>query len=414
MKVLLVAFYFPPAGGGGVQRPLKLAAHLAELGVEMHVLAPKDPRWVHRDESRTIPPGVIVHRAPFLGPRGRIPSQELHGSAGFERWRRKGSLFGRRLLVPDETVSWLLTAAPAVRRIVREHSIDVLITTSPPISNHLVGAAAQRATGIPWVADLRDPLVGHPHRDVRRAVVRAKEQSLRLVAQMVANRADALVCVSAAIAEEMRARSPRGEVAVIANGADFDDFDGLEYHRGEQFRITHTGSFFGRRDPRPFLSAVAKVDDVLARFVGDFRPADRDWAFSEGLQERIELVPYASHRRSLELQRDSEALLLLIPDAEGRGRQILSGKVFEYLASGRPILAAVPPGGAAAELVRELGAGVVADPNDSEEITLRLEELRDRWRAGRLDEVELSDAQQATISRRTRAEELLALLETLI
>ena len=138
----------------------------------------------------------------------------------------------------------------------------------------------------------------------------------------------------------------------IANGSDFDDFAGIDYRPGSRFRITHTGSFFGRRDPRPFITALADSRlDVVARFVGDFRTADREWAEGLGLGDRLELIPYVIRRRSLELQRDSESLLLLIPDAEGRGRGVLSGKVFEYLAAERPILASVPTDGAAAALI---------------------------------------------------------------
>ena len=151
----------------------------------------------------------------------------------------------------------------------------------------------------------------------------------------------------------------------IANGSDFDDFAGLEYHPGDRMRITHTGSFFGKRDPRPFLQALADSElDVVARFLGDFRPADREWAEGLGLGDRLELIPYAPRATSLALQRDSDVLLLLIPDAGGRGRGVLSGKVFEYLAAERPVLAAVPPDGAAADLIRSVGAGPVVAPDD--------------------------------------------------
>src|SRR5204862_3560109 len=158
------------------------------------------------------------------------------------------------------------------------------------------------------------------------------------------------------------------------------------YRRGDRFRITHAGSFFGKRDPRPFLTALAEsgLDDVVARFVGDFRVADREWAESLGLGARLELHPYVPRRESLALQRDSDALLLLIPDAGGRGRGVLSGKVFEYLAAERPILAVVPPDGAAAKLIRDTGAGVVVAPDDVDGMERELRALRDAWQAGAL------------------------------
>ncbi|HZQ02944.1 MAG TPA: glycosyltransferase [Gaiellaceae bacterium] len=411
MKVLLVTMYFPPAGGGGVQRPLKFATHLPELGIETHVLAPDDPKWIHRDEELEPPSLAWVHRVRYVGPVGRKPAEELHGTAGLQRIRRQAALLGRRLLVPDENVSWNVTAIPAAIRIVRREGIDVVLTTSPPSSVHLVGAAVKRTTGARWLADLRDSLVAHPHRRAERLAVRAKEQTEHVVARLVARQADAIVTVSEAIAEEMRSRSPRGPVVQIANGADFDDFAGLSYRRGDRFRITHAGSFFGKRDPRPFLTALARVDGVVARFVGDFRAADREWADGLGLGERLELVPYVPRRRSLALQRDSEALLLLIPDADGRGRGVLSGKVFEYLAAERPILALVPPEGAAARLLRDTGAGVVVAPDDVDAIARELAALRDAWQAGALDGASLSPDWRRRLSRRARVEELAELLE---
>lgn len=414
MKVLLVSFYFPPAGGGGVQRPLKFATHLPALGVETHVLAPDDPRWIHVDEEVRVPTQAWVHRVRYLGPAGRRPAEELHGKHGLELARTRARLLGRRLLVPDENVGWNLTAIPAAIRLVRRHGIDVLLTTSPPNSIHLIGAAVKAATGVRWVADLRDSLTAHPHRRYESRLVRLKEKGGEGVARVVARSADAIVAVSDAIAAETRALYPKGTVATIANGCDFDDFAGLHYERGERFRITHTGSFFGRRDPRPFLQALHDSDsEALARFVGGFRTADREWAEELGLGRRLELVPYAPHRRALELQRNSDALLLLIPEADGRGRGVLSGKVFEYLAAERPILAAVPPDGAAAQLIREAGAGIVAAPDDVPALRAALDGFERRWREGSLNGTPLSSELRDRLSRRARAQELAELLWSL-
>jgi glycosyltransferase involved in cell wall biosynthesis len=414
VKVLLVSFYFPPAGGGGVQRPLKLAQYLPALGIETHVLAPDDPHWIHRDEALRVPTQAWVHRARYLGPVGRKPAEELHGKEGLARLATQTRLLGRRALVPDENVSWNLTAIPAAIRLVRKHEIDVVITTSPPNSIHLVGAAVKRATGARWVADLRDSVVAHAHRRSESRAVRAKEKVDVGVAKLVARSADAVVCVSDFIADEVRTLEPRGRVLTIANGSDFDDFDGLAYTPGARMRITHAGSFFGKRDPRPFLQALHDSGlDIVARFLGDFRSSDREWAEGLGLGDRLELIPYAPRATSLALQRDSDALLLLIPDAGGRGKGVLSGKVFEYLAAERPILAAVPPDGAAAELIRETGAGVVAAPDDVDALRAALVELHGRFVNGGLADVQLTPAWRQSVARSTRVEETADLLRSL-
>ena len=252
-------------------------------------------------------------------------------------------------------------------------------------------------------------------KSVARKSVRAKEKVSASVARLVARQADVIVAATAAIADEAQSLEPAGIIATILNGADFDDFAGLEYRPGDRFRLTHTGSFFGKRDPRPFLTALAKsgLVDVVARFVGDFRAADREWAESLGLGDRLELHPYVPRREALALQRDSEALLLLIPEAGGRGQGVLSGKVFEYLAAERPILAAVPPGGAAAELIRETGAGVVAAPDDVQALREAIEELHSRWAGGTLDGTRLSADDREQLGRGARVEELAEVLRSL-
>ena len=415
MKLLLVTLYFPPAGGGGVQRPLKFASHLPALGIETHVLAPDDPKWVHEDADLPLPTQAWVHRARYVGPRGRRIADEQHGRTGMELALLRASSIGRRLLVPDENVTWNATAIPKAISIARQEGIDVVLTTSPPGSVHLIGAAVKRATGAKWVADLRDSLALHAHRSSDGVGARAKQKARAGIAHLVARQADAIVTAAQAITEETRGLSPRGRVVTIPNGCDFDDFAGLTYARGDRFRLTHAGSFFGKRDPKPFLQALAAsgLEDVTVRFLGDFRPADREFMEGLGLADRVELIEHVPRRESLRLQRDSDALLLLIPEAGGRGRGILSGKVFEYLAAERPVLAVVPPDGAAAQLVRDTDAGVVAAPEDVVAIRDALVELHAQWRAGRLDGTPLSQEWRDKLSRATRVEELAELLKGL-
>src|SRR5437763_8800325 len=241
MKLLLVTLYFPPAGGGGVQRPLKFASHLPALGIETHVLAPDDPKWVHEDAELPLPTQAWVHRARYVGPSGRRIADELHGRSGVDLALRRASTIGRRLLLPDENVTWNATAIPKAISLVRQEGIDVVLTTSPPGSVHLIGAAVQRATGAKWVADLRDSIALHAHRSSEGLGARAKQKARAGIARLVAHRADAIVAASEAIAEETRAIAPRGRVVTIANGSDFDDFAGRGYSRGDRFRPTHAG-----------------------------------------------------------------------------------------------------------------------------------------------------------------------------
>ncbi len=202
-KVLLVTLYFPPAPGGGVQRPLKIATHLPDLGIETHVLAPDDQKWIHRDDELPAPTLAWVHRVRFIGPRGRKPAEELHGTVGVERYARQASLFGRRLLVPDENVSFNLTAIPAAIRIVRQEGIDVVVvTTSPRKLDPRDRRCRQTGDGCPLGGRPARPARGAiPTRDISRLVVRVKEQGQQGVSALVARNADAIVAVSEAIAQ---------------------------------------------------------------------------------------------------------------------------------------------------------------------------------------------------------------------
>ncbi len=216
---------------------------------------------------------------------------------GLGRALLQAQVTARRLLLPDASVTWNLTAIPAAIRIVRREGIDAVLTTSPPGSIHLVGAAVKQATGVRWLADLRDPLVANQHRRADTAATRARQAANEQLARLVARQADAISCVSEAIAEEVRGLEPRGIVRMISNGCDFDDFAGLEYRPAPRFRITHAGSFFGKRDPRPFLQALKDSGiDAIARFVGDFRSSDREWAESLALGRPARADPVRAAR----------------------------------------------------------------------------------------------------------------------
>ena len=406
MKLLLVTMYYPPTGGGSVQRPLAYATHLPELGFETFVMTPDDSKWTERDESLAQPPSARVVRVRNLGPGTRHLGYELHGHRGVRRLGVHARSAGRRMLVPDGSVVWSAAAAASAVRLVRRERIDVVLTTSPPLSVNLVGAITKRLTGARWVADLRDSIVFHQH---RRRDVRGES----LVARLVARRADAVVTASPGIADELRRLGRVRQLDVIESGCDFETVAMVPYERSDRLRITHTGNFLGSRDPRPFLDALAASSpEIVARFVGTSRPRDREHALSLGLQQRVEWIPFVPRHVALAMQRDSDVLLLLVPDAGGRGRSVVTGKVFEYLAARRPILAAVPPAGDAAALVRRSGAGTVVHPQDVNGIADGLREMHDAWRKRELDDVLLAPNVRVALSWRASVERLACVLRS--
>jgi hypothetical protein len=407
LRILIVTMYYPPAAGAGVQRPLALAGHLPSLGVETHVLTPDDAKWVHRDDETPAPPSVHVHRVRNRAPRTHLRGRELGESRGGRRLLAELRLLPRRALVPDPEVLWALAAIPAAARIVRDHRIDVVLTTSPPVSLHLVGAAARRLTRARWIADLRDPLIASAYRH-------AEYRTERSVARLVARHADAVVTASDGIADELRTLGRAEAVTVVLNGCDPKDFDGLVYRRSDQFRITHTGSFLSRRDPRPFLRALRETSAAtVARFVGDFRPADLAYAREIGVAQRVTTIPFVPRREALALQRDSEALLLLVPESGRRGHAVVTAKLSEYLAARRPILAAVPLGGEAARVLAATCAATIVAPDDVAGMVRALRSFERRWRHGTLDVPPLAGDLQSTLSGRALAEKIAAVSRSL-
>jgi glycosyltransferase involved in cell wall biosynthesis len=405
MKILIVTMYFPPAGGGGAQRASNLVSHLPSLGVETHVLTPDDPKWIQQDEAAAPPTGVRVYRVRNVGPRTRLRGRELEAARGARRLLAEFGLLPRRMLVPDAQIVWALSAAPAALGIIRRHKIDVVLTTSPPVSLHLVGALSQCLTRARWVADLRDPLVSSAYR-------RAELRGEHAIARLVAARADAVTTATEGAAAELRSRGRTNGLAVIPNGCDPEDFDGLSYRRGERFRITHTGSFLSsHRDPRPFFQALQRSGpDSIARFVGDLRASDLAYAREIGLGERVQSLPFVPRRQALALQRDSDALLLLIPEAAGRGQAVVTAKLCEYLAARRPILAAVPGGGEAAGMLRRTGAAAIVEPGDVDGMTAALTEFERRWRADELYVPRIEGVFQSSLSGRAVAEGVAAVV----
>ena len=291
--------YFPPAGGGGVQRSLKLAQYLPALGIETHVLAPDDPKWVHRDPELRVPTQAWIHRARYLGPRARKPAEELRAADGLERALLQAQVTARRLLVPDASVTWNLTAIPG-RDPDRASGGDRR-------GDHDLAArlgALRRCRGSE--GDGR-ALARRPARPARRepAPARRHHRDARAAGGERAGRAARrsprrrrLVRLGGDRGGGARPRRARSRARRSRTGATSTTSRGSSTRRRRASGSRTPAASSGKRDPRPFLQAFARLR-ASTRSRGSSATSarrDREWAESLGLGDRLELVPLRAAR----------------------------------------------------------------------------------------------------------------------
>lgn len=391
-KVLIISYYFPPSGGPGVQRVLKFVKYLREFGWEPVVLTVSDADYPVRDDSlfAEIPAGVRVYRSRILEPyrlyrmltgRKRDESVDIATVGMNEHERKKIS---ERLsewlracfFVPDARVLWLPFAIRLGRKIIREEKIDMLLSSAPPYTTHLIGLKLHRCNGLPWVADFRDSWIGWVSTPQwRPGVSRTIEEKME---HAVLAEADRVLTVSNGVKEDLLSRQPELDDArwrLLLNGFDAADFADVKLKtKPDKLTITYLGSLYGSRNPDSLLQALellqesgdASVNKITFRFVGRISAPIIERIKSSPAAAMFELVPYVPHEESVSYLLASDVLLLIIDDTPA-SRGILTGKLFEYIGAGKPILA-LAPDGEAASLILQHKLGWVAPPNDVQKI----------------------------------------------
>lgn len=395
-RVLFVVYYFPPSGGPGVQRCLKFIRYLPEFGWEPCVLTvPESADFQVRDASllAEVPRGLIVRRTrcpePYglyrtlTGQRGPV-SLDLASHSAQERrpLRRLLRALRATLFIPDGRMAWRPHAVRGGLDLLRTAGYDAILSSGPPFTCHLIGRELHRRTGRPWIADYRDPWTTATFYPARPRWARRIDE--RYEAACVREAARSLV-VGEAMALEFRGRyaelDPQRFV-VLPNGFDPADFTGVAYQAPREFRVTHSGSLFRGRAPEAFLQAVADLmterEDFAERvrlcFAGRLDDEVRARLAAPPFERVAELPGYLPHRESVALLRRSR-LLLLSTGADAQARSMVTGKVYEYLAAGVPILALAPPDGDAARLIASTGAGWVFAPEDRAGVLAHLRRL---------------------------------------
>ena len=379
-RVLVIAYYWPPSGGSGVQRWVKFSKYLPAEGWEPVVFAPLNADYPSLDPSfeRELPENLEVLRGKIWEPyaayrklTGARSTQVTEISSGKKTWKQRLSLWIRaNLFVPDPRVGWVKPSVKTLRKYLTEHPVDAIVTTGPPHSVHLIGQKLHKATGIPWIPDFRDPwsrmyyLKYLPMTAGTWAKLRAQEQA-------VLDDCNTVLACTPLVQEEFQAQT-KTPVACITNGFDEEDFTGPAPEGDGRFNITHTGLFAA--DGNPFilwkvLKELAAEDpwfkeSLRLRLVGKVDREVLDAMADAGLQANVVALGPCDHATAVREQRSATLLLLPLRN-DAQYRPILPGKLFEYLAARRPVLGIGQADGAMARVLHAAQAGVMAGWDDA-------------------------------------------------
>jgi glycosyltransferase involved in cell wall biosynthesis len=406
-RVLMFAYFFPPLGGAGVQRTLKFAKYLPEHGWRPLVLTTTSRMYgvIDEDQAAQVPAEAKVIRAREL-PLPRYAAMAfgiLH--VPYRRFLASSLAAGW----PDETAGWVPAAVWRGVRAVRRERPDVLYSTTPPSSTLLVGYLVARLTGKPWLVDFRDEWTHNPDDGVRSRFV---QRLSRRFERAVARRADRVV-VAAAHYTVGDGVEP-GRQLTIMNGVDPDDVPAADGQPpGDRFTLASVGSLYGDRDASSVCAALAALAErgALDPARCELRQVGNVWLYRplDAGAVPVATTGYVSHARAVEEMLGAAVLLLYVP----RTSHGVPGKLFEYLATGRPILNVTARDNPAWGIVEELDAGICVEPEDQAGIEAAIETLYGRWQRGELGaRADVRAGALERFSRRTLTGKLAEVLES--
>jgi glycosyltransferase involved in cell wall biosynthesis len=387
-RCLLISYLFPPVGGIGVQRALSLAKYLPEHGYEVHVLHASNAAGPVLDPGllEQVPPAVTVHSAftpeiPFqvrhrlwkwLSGSGQSPAASASApveSGGVKSWL---SRLARYLLCPEPEVLWVPFALRKARQIVRKYDIEAVLVTAPPFSAFLVGNALKRQfPKLKLISDFRDEWLSFYLKDFEFQSSSHTRRRAEEIERATIELSDLVVAVTRFSLREIRGRYPEqpdDKFLFLPNGYDpaaFADFT-PQPHAGSDVIVTHVGTAYKTASPRYYLDALDGMDEqtrsrIETRFIG--RIADSERHVFASRQSRVSLLGFMPQCEAVRQMEETDYLLLTMTNDIS-----LPGKLFEYMATGKPILALSPPGGEVDRILRETGAGWCVPADNPEAI----------------------------------------------
>lgn len=390
-KVLIVTYYWPPSGGAGVQRWLKFSKYLPEFGWEPIILTidPSFAAYPLTDQSlmAELPSTLNVHFTPatnyfsiYKKDKSKIPS------AGFAN-NIDNSVKGKLLrfvrgnfFLPDPRIGWNRYAFKKACELIESEGIRHIITTSPPHSSQLVGLRIKkRHPEIRWIADLRDPWTDIYYYKQFYPTFISKSIDLKLEKNVLKN-ADRIITVGNSLKNlfSSKLKGIEKKIEIITNGFDESDFQGVPSQIPEQLTLTYVGTLSDVYPVEGLITALKSMNTegrkYLLRFVGSVSDQTKRLIASAIPESSLEFLPYVSHREAIKYMTSSSLLVLIIPLHPGN-KSILTGKLFEYIAAGKPILCLGPKDGDAAEIIRSTIAGTTVNYFDYQAIETFIQNL---------------------------------------
>ncbi|KZS42638.1 glycosyl transferase family 1 [Aquimarina aggregata] len=384
MKVLIITYYWPPAGGPGVQRWLKFVKYFREFDIEPIVYVPENPTYPLNDDSllTDIPKDITIvkHKIfePYRFAEFFSKKEAKMISKGIITAKKKQSFIQRILLyirgnffIPDARKFWVKPSVSYLKNIILEHDITTVITTGPPHSVHLIGLALQKQIKVKWVADFRDPWTTIGYHDKLKLTNRSIKRH-KFLEKEVLKQADKIVVTSYTTAKEFREITSK-PIDVITNGFDIETTS--EVILDSDFTISHIGSLLSGRNPKNLWKALYELTQENSSFAELFKlqlvGAVSDEVLltikEAGLSDFVTLKGYVSHKDAILIQRSSQVLLLIeINSAETQC--IIPGKLFEYMVSKRPIVALGPKNADIQKLISETNSGYFFEYHEYEEL----------------------------------------------
>ena len=386
-KVLIITYYWPPSGGGGVMRWLKMSKFLPELGWQPIIYTPENPDSSVTDESLTeeIHKDIIELKTPIWEPYDIYrkltgKKKKTKFKAGFVseassgNWKNKLSVFIRgNFLIPDPRMFWIRPSIKYLSKYLKENPVDLIISTGPPHSMHLIALGLIRKFDIQWIADFRDPWTDIDFYSKLKLTKWADKKHHKLELEVLL-KADHVVAVSENMAKDLEKISKR-KIEVINNGFDPLDFNFEKQELDKTFTISHFGAFNRDRNPKLLwnvLGELAKTNSELKeslriQLIGQTDQSVIDEIQKNNLAKNLILHEHLPHKKGLAVLSKSQVLLLPLNDAPNV-MGILPGKMYEYMALRRPILALGPVDADYAKIINETNSGDCHNFTDTKDI----------------------------------------------